>query len=65
VGRDPRGLILHQDQDSVYRGYRWLRKLLIEDKVVVSYCEHGAKDNPSMEPFWGHFKGGTPHCSSR
>ena len=57
VQRDPRGLIVHHDQDSVYTSYRWLRKLLIEDKVVVSYCERGAKDNPWMESFWGHFKG--------
>ena len=57
VGRSPQGLIVHHDQDSVYTSYRWLRKLLIEDKVVVSYCERGAKDNPWMESFWGHFKG--------
>jgi hypothetical protein len=41
----------------VYTSYLWLRKLLIEDKVVVSYCERGAKDNPWMESFWAHFKG--------
>ncbi|HHE48168.1 MAG TPA: IS3 family transposase, partial [Candidatus Acetothermia bacterium] len=37
--------------------YRWLLQLLIEDGVVVSYCERGAKDNPWMESFWAHFKG--------
>jgi putative transposase len=57
VGRGPQGLIVHHDQDSVYTSYLWLRKLLIEDKVVVSYCERGAKDNPWMESFWAHFKG--------
>jgi len=31
---------------TVYTSYRWLRQLLIEDGVVVSYCERGAKDNP-------------------
>jgi len=56
VGRDPQGLIVHQDQDTVYTSYDWLRTLLIEDGVVVSYCERGAKDNPWMESFWGHFK---------
>jgi len=56
VGQDPRGLIVHHDQDTVYTSYRWLRKLLIGDGVVVSYCERGAKDNPWMESFWGHFK---------
>ena len=46
AGRHPQGLIVHHDQDSVYTSYRWLRQLLIEDGVVVSYCERGAKDNP-------------------
>ena len=45
-GVEPRGMIVHHDQDSVYTSYRWLRQLLIEDKAVVSYCERGAKDNP-------------------
>lgn len=57
VGRGPWGLIVHHDQDSVYTSYRWLSQLLIEDGVVVSYCERGAKDNPWMESFWAHFKG--------
>lgn len=57
MGVSPWGLIVHHDQDSVYTSYRWLRKLLIEDRVVVSYCERGAKDNPWMESFWAHFKG--------
>lgn len=65
VQRDPRGLIVHHDQDSVYTSYRWLRKLLIEDKVVVSYCERGAKDNPWMESFWGILRGRTPPYFSR
>jgi hypothetical protein len=57
LGLHPEGLIVHQDQDTVYTSYDWLRALLIEDGVVVSYCEHGAKDNPWMESFWGHGKG--------
>jgi len=56
-GVEPRGMIVHHDQDSVYTSYRWLRKSLIEDEAVVSYCELGAKDNPWMESFWAHFKG--------
>jgi putative transposase len=56
-GVRPQGLIVHHDQDTVYTSYRWLRQLLIQDKVVVSYCERGAKDNPWMESFWAHFKG--------
>ncbi len=57
VGRSAQGLVVHHDQDAVYTSYRWLRQLLIEDKVVVSYCERGAKDNPWMESFWSRFKG--------
>ena len=41
----------------MYTSYRWLSRPLTEDKVVVSYCERGAKDNPWMESFWAHFKG--------
>lgn len=65
VGRGPQGLIVHHDQDSVYISYLWLRELLIEDKVVVSYCERGAKDNPWMESFGPTLRGRTPPCSSR
>ena len=65
AGRDPQGLIVHHNQDSVYTSYRWLSRLLIEDKVVVSYCERGAKDNPWMESFWAHFKGGERVVVSR
>ncbi len=39
LGRSVRGLLVHHDQDTVYVSYRWLRQLLIEDEVVVSYCE--------------------------
>jgi len=45
------GMIVHHDRDSFYTRYRWLRRLLIEDKTVVSYCERWAKDNPWMESF--------------
>jgi len=57
AGRDPRELIVHHDQDTVRASYRRLRKLLIEDRVVASYCEQGAEDNPWKESFWAHFKG--------
>ena len=56
-GRTPQELIAHHDQDSVYTSRRWLRQLLIEDGVVVSYCGRGAKDSPWMESFWAHFTG--------
>ena len=45
------GADLHHDQDTVHTSYRELRQLLIEDGVVVSYCERGARDNPWMESF--------------
>jgi len=48
---------VHHDQDSVYTSYRWLSQLLVEYRVLVSYCERGAKNNPWMESFWAHFKG--------
>jgi len=43
VGQDPQGLIVYHDQDTVYTSYRWLSQLLIEDGVVVSYCERGRR----------------------
>ena len=55
--RGTAGLIVHQDQDLVYTSYGWLRALLIKAGAVVSYSEWGAKDNPWIESFWGHFKG--------
>ncbi len=57
LGKSVRGLVVHHDQDTVYVSYRWLRQLLIEDEVVVSYCERDAKGNPWMESFWSRFKG--------
>ncbi len=55
MGRGTRGLIGAHDQDTVYTSYDWLRTLLIE-QAVVSYAERGARDNPWIESFWGHFK---------
>jgi putative transposase len=51
------GLIMHHDQDSVYTGYEWTSQLLLKDKSRLSYALGGAKDNPEMESFNGHFKG--------
>jgi transposase InsO family protein len=50
------GMIMHHDQDSVYTGHIWIGQLLLEDKVRLSYALNGAKDNPEMESFNGHFK---------
>jgi len=54
---DYKGMIVHHDRDTVFTGHRWLRQLLINDCVRVSYALRGAKDNVEMESFNGHFKG--------
>mgnify|MGYP006313005091 CR=1 FL=1 len=56
VGHGTDGLIGAHDQDAVYTSYDWLQKLLIRDRVRVSYAERGARDNPWIESLWGHFK---------
>lgn len=50
-------LILHHDRDSVFTGYRWTARLLLDEGLQLSYALRGAKDNPEMESFNGHFKG--------
>ena len=40
------GLVVHSDQDTVYTSYDWLRALIVESGVVVSFSENGAKENP-------------------
>jgi putative transposase len=50
------GLVVHSDQDAVYTSYEWLRRLIVEDGVVISFSENGAKDNPWIESFWSRFK---------
>jgi len=56
LDRDLGGLIVHQDQDSVYTSYDWLRALLVDAQVTVSYSENGARDNPWVESLWGRIK---------
>jgi len=53
---DYEGMILHQDQDSVFTGSRWVQEVLVENKIRLSYTENGARDNPAMESFNSHFK---------
>ena len=55
LGRIPLGTVVHHDKDSVYTSHRWLEKLLLEEKVKVSYAQKGARDNPWIESFWGRF----------
>jgi putative transposase len=50
------GMIIHHDQGSAFISYEWTSQLLLEDRVRLSYALCGAKDNPEMESFNGHFK---------
>ncbi len=50
------GMIMHHDQGSAFISHDWTSQLLLEDKVRLSYALRGAKDNPEMESFNGHFK---------
>lgn len=50
------GMIMHHDQGSAFISYEWTSQLLLEDRVRLSYALCGAKDNPEMESFNGHFK---------
>lgn len=56
LGFPVEGLILHQDQDPVYTSHEWTRQIVIKDKARLSFAEAGAKENPSMESFFGRFK---------
>lgn len=49
-------VIVHHDKDSVYTSYRWLERLLLEERARISYAKRGAKDNPWIESFWGRFE---------
>jgi putative transposase len=42
-GRETEGLVVHDDQDSVFLGHGWLYELVVRDKVRVSYSENGPK----------------------
>jgi transposase InsO family protein len=57
MGISYQGMIVHHDQDSVYTSYEWTSQLLLKDKSRLSCALGGAKDNPEMESFNGHFKG--------
>jgi transposase InsO family protein len=49
LGQPLEGRVLHSDLDSVYTSYDWLRQVLLDDGLRVSYSERGAKDNPWVE----------------
>ena len=53
---DPAGMVMHQDQDSVYTSYAWTGHLLLRDHLQVSYSLDGARGNTEMEAFISRFK---------
>lgn len=55
-GSNIEGCIIHHDQDSVYTSYDWTGRLLLEDKLRLSYALSGAKDNPFIESFFSRIK---------
>ena len=55
-GRDVAGIVVHSDQDPVFTSYDWLRALVVDSGVRISYSERGAWDNPWIESFWSRFK---------
>lgn len=56
IGADLAGTVVHQDQDSVFTSYAWLRAVLLDSHARTSYSENGAKGNPWIESFWARFK---------
>lgn len=56
LGIEPAGMVMHQDQDSVYTSYAWTGHLLLRDYVQVSYSLDGARGNTEMEAFISRFK---------
>ena len=54
-GRIP-GIVVHHDQDPVFTSHAWLRQLMIEDAVEISFSENGARGNPWIESLWGRMK---------
>jgi len=56
VGQDMAGIVVHSDQDPVFTSYDWLRALVVDSGVRISYSERGAWDNPWIESFWSRFK---------
>ena len=56
LDRRLRGVIIHHDQDAVFTCHAWLRRILLKEGGQVSYTEHGARDNPWIESFWGRLK---------
>ena len=57
VGATFEGMIVHQDQDPVFTGYEYVRQMVLEDGLRLSYSKKATPgDNASKESFFGHFK---------
>ena len=56
LGGQVSGILVHHDQDPVFTSYAWLQQLTIEDAVVISFSENGARGNPWIESLWGRMK---------
>lgn len=56
LGISLEGVIVHHDQDPVFTSYGWTSRLLLDDRVQLSYALNGARDNPEMEAFNSRFK---------
>ena len=56
LGIEPTGMVMHQDQDSVYTSYAWTARLLLRDHLQISYSLDGARGNTEMESFISRFK---------
>lgn len=54
---DTEGIIVHQDQDPVFTGHNYVRQMVIEDNVRLSFSKKATPgDNAAKESFFGHFK---------
>jgi putative transposase len=56
LGIESSGMVMHQDQGSVYTSYAWTGRLLLRDHLQVSYSLDGARGNTEMEAFISRFK---------
>ncbi len=55
-GREPVGVVVHQDQGGAFLSHEWVGRLLREGQRL-SYSLRGAKGNPVVESFFSRFKG--------
>ena len=49
-------VMLHHDKDSIFTGHGWTARLLLMDRVRVSYALNSARDSPEMEVFNSRFE---------